>query len=118
MSESETIRMLRTYTVKEIRQKEKDYCGTCEGYDIIVAEMTDEGGDSWSVCDGCLKEFREKGAKFAVPSKAVPTSKWADDLRAACAYPFNPARKVSNKRRYEDCLEGVAKIAQEIQEWA
>ena len=47
----------------------------------------------------------------------IQTKKWADDLRAACAYPFNPARKASMKRRYEDCLEGVAKIAQEIQEW-
>lgn len=64
----DVLRLLRTYTVKEIRFKEKGYCGTCEGYEVIVAQMADEGGDEWEVCADCLKQFREQAAKFAEES--------------------------------------------------
>jgi len=39
----------------------------------------------------------------------------ADELRALTAYPFNPSWKVSNKKRYEKCLENISFFATELE---
>jgi hypothetical protein len=77
----ETLNMLRTYTVVPIRYKEKGYCGTCEGYETIVAQMADENGDEWEVCADCLKDFREQAARFG-SSDTTALKALADELKS------------------------------------